>query len=234
MESLFIVLPAYNEEKNIEGVVRQWYPLLEGKAEDSKLVIADSGSTDGTHDILLNLQSIYPKLEILSNTEKLHGPKLIALYDYAICADADYIFHTDSDGQTNPDEFGLFWQLRNDYDAVFGCRVNRGDGRVRAFVEKIVCLLLRFYFSVDLPDANAPFRLMNAQILKKYLYRMDKDYNLPNIMITTYFAYYHERITFEPISFKNRQGGKNSINIWKIISIGWNALWDFRKFKKNM
>lgn len=45
MDSLYVVMPAYNEEKNIEKVVKQWYAVLEGKAENSKLVIADSGST---------------------------------------------------------------------------------------------------------------------------------------------------------------------------------------------
>ena len=80
--SLYIVMPAYNEEKNIEKVVREWYPLLGGKGDSSRLVIADSGSTDLTHDILIKLKEEYPKLVILSDTGKGHGPKLIALYDY--------------------------------------------------------------------------------------------------------------------------------------------------------
>lgn len=62
------------------------------------MVIADSGSTDATHGILLELQKNYPQLEILSDTGKQHGPKLIALYSYAIRQKVDYIFQTDSDG----------------------------------------------------------------------------------------------------------------------------------------
>ena len=69
------------------------------------MVVADSGSSNATHDILIRLQKDYPKLEILSSTGKQHGPKVIALYDFAIKQGADYIFQTDSDGQTNPDEF---------------------------------------------------------------------------------------------------------------------------------
>ena len=75
---------------------------------------------------------------------------------------------------------------------------------------------------------------MNTQVLKKYLYKLSPDYNLPNIMITTYFVHYGEKTTFRCISFKPRQGGVNSINIPKIVKIGWAALGDFRRFKKEM
>ena len=235
METLYIVMPAYNEEENIRAVIEQWYPVLEGKAEDSRLVVADSGSKDRTHEILTELkETTCPKLEILSDTNQYHGPKVIALYDYAIKNGADYIFQTDSDGQTNPEEFPAFWEDRGKYDGIFGNRTVRGDGKDRAFVEHTVCALLKLYFGVSVPDANAPFRLMKTETVKKYLYNMEPDYNLPNIMITTYFACYNEPIDFKEISFKPRQAGTNSIDIPKIVKIGWNALGDFRRFKKDM
>ncbi len=234
MESIYVVMPAYNEEANIRGTVKEWYKVLEGKNEKSRLVIADSGSSDKTHEILQELQKDYPQLEILEDSDKQHGPKVIALYDYAIKNDIDYIFQTDSDGQTNPDEFGQFWDLRYEFDGIFGLRNDRGDGKSRAFVEQVVCFLLRLYFGVKVPDANAPFRLMKTEVVKKYLYNMDKNYNLPNIMMTTYYAYYNEKYKFIPISFKPRQGGVNSINIPKIVKIGWAALGDFHRLKKKM
>lgn len=227
-------MPAYNEKDNIEEVVSSWYPVLEGKNPSSRLVVADSGSTDDTHAILERMKEAYPQLEILSDTGKQHGPKVIALYDYAIKNGADFIFQTDSDGQTLPEEFDAFWQLRNGYKGIFGHRVVRGDGKSRAFVEKVVCFLIKCYFHVKVPDANAPFRLMDAKTVAKYLPRLDKDYNLPNIMMTTYFSYYKEEMTFREITFRPRQGGKNSINIKKIIKIGWKALKDFRRLKKAM
>ena len=87
MDNLYIVMPAYNEEANIESVVEEWYPHIADKGSESRLVIADSGSTDRTHSILLSLKKRYPRLEILSDTGKQHGPKLMALYQYAICMD---------------------------------------------------------------------------------------------------------------------------------------------------
>lgn len=234
MDSLYIVMPAYNEEENIEETVRNWYPLLEGKSDDSKLVIADSGSTDRTHEILTQLQTEYPKLEILDDTDRFHGPKVIALYKYAIENEADFIFQTDSDGQTAPEEFQDFWNERNKYNGIFGSRKSRGDGLMRSMVEKTVCILLRMYFGVKVPDANAPFRLMSAAVLEKYVEKLPDDFNIPNIMLTAYFAYYHEKICFREISFKARQKGSNSVNLPRIFRIGMRAVRDFRIFKKEM
>ena len=48
MEKLYIVIPAYNEEENIEQVVRDWYPVVEGIGGESRLVVIDDGSKDST------------------------------------------------------------------------------------------------------------------------------------------------------------------------------------------
>lgn len=228
-------MPAYNEEENIEKTIEAWYPILDGKDDKSRLVVADFGSKDHTHEILTQMRETkFPKLEILKTDNQFHGPKVIALYDYAINNKVDYIFQTDSDGQTNPAEFEAFWQDRDKYDGIFGNRTVRGDGNDRAFVEKVVCMLLKMYFGVKVPDANAPFRLMKCDVVKKYLYKMEADYNLPNIMMTTYFAYYKQKMAFKEITFKPRTKGVNSINIPKIIKIGWKALGDFHRLKKGM
>ncbi len=234
-DTLYIVMPAYNEEDNIKNVIEAWYPLLAGKNEQSRLVVADFGSKDNTHNVLLELKNTsYPQLEILNNNNQFHGPKVLDLYKYAINHGADYVFQTDSDGQTNPAEFDAFWQAREKYNGIFGNRTVRGDGNYRAFVEKVVCLLVKLFFGVNVPDANAPFRLMKCDSLKKYISKLPADYNIPNIMLTTYFVRYKEPYSFREISFKPRQGGENSINIPKIVKIGFNALKDFMNFRKDM
>ena len=134
----------------------------------------------------------------------------------------------------NKGQIIYFWQLRSQYDGILRHRNARGDGKSRVFVEYVVCFLLKLYFGVNIPDANAPFRLMKADMVKKHLYRLPPDYNIPNIMLTAYFAYYNEKIIFKTISFQARQKGKNSINIPRIIKIGWKALGDFRQLKKEI
>ena len=48
MDTLYIVIPAYNEAENIENVIRSWYTVIEthdGNG-DSRLVIVNDGSRE--------------------------------------------------------------------------------------------------------------------------------------------------------------------------------------------
>ena len=236
MEKLYIIVPAYNEAENIRRLIDDWYPVIErhpGNGE-SRLVVINDGSRDRTYEILKECARSRPLLEPLAKPNGGHGPTLLCGYRYAIKNKADYIFQTDSDGQTLPEEFEDFWIKRKRYDAVLGDRRDRQDGMSRVFVENTLRMILRLFFGVRIPDANAPFRLMKRELVEKYIDRMPGDFNLPNVMLTTFFVYYKEKILFSPVTFKPRQGGKTSVNIRKIIQIGWKALGDFRKLKKQM
>ena len=236
VDQLYIVVPAYNEAANIENLVKDWYPVVEqhdgGGA--SRLVVVNDGSKDDTYEILLKLAKDRPMLQPLTKKNGGHGPAVLFGYRYAVEKGADFIFQTDSDGQTNPDEFEAFWDKRYEYDAQFGNRTVRGDGQQRAFVEKTLCRLLKHYFKVTIPASNAPFRLMTRDYVEEYIQKMPADYNLPNVMLTTFGNYYHRKIRFIPISFRPRQGGVNSINVKKIVKIGRRALKDFRNFREEM
>jgi glycosyltransferase involved in cell wall biosynthesis len=109
---LYIVMPAYNEEANIEQTVVQWYRVLSeiNSAGDvkSKLLIANDGSKDKTFEIMRRLGGDYPDFEPLDKPNSGHGATLLYLYGKAIEGGADYIFQTDSDGQTDPNEFWKF------------------------------------------------------------------------------------------------------------------------------
>ena len=52
MDKLFIVIPAYNEQENIEELVSEWYPIIDDKPKGSKLIIINDGSTDNTGSVL--------------------------------------------------------------------------------------------------------------------------------------------------------------------------------------
>lgn len=236
METLYIIIPAYNEEENIEQCVGDWYPIIQTYNGEgtSRLVIINDGSKDRTFEKILELAKTHPLLLPLTKENGGHGSTVLYGYQYAIDSNADWIFQTDSDCQTNPEEFHEFWRRRKDYEAVIGCRLVRGDGKDRKFVENTVCFLLRMIFGIKVKDANAPFRLMRCALVDKYIHRLPKDFNLPNIMFTTYFVYFKHSVLFLPISFEPRKKGTNSINPKKIIKIGWKAIGDFRKLRKEI
>ncbi len=235
-DTLFIIVPAYNESANIENFINDWYPVIEkhNPSGQSRLVIINDGSKDNTEEILKKCAANRPLLVPLTKPNGGHGDTLLFGYSYAIEHGADYIFQTDSDGQTLPSEFDSFWEDRNNFDAIFGNRTDRKDGSSRIFVEKTLCFILRMIFGIKVPDANAPFRLMKSSTVAKYINKMPQHYNLPNVMLVTYCKYYNDRITFKPITFRPRQGGVNSINIKSIVKIGQKALKDFKEMKKAM
>ena len=230
-------MPAYNEQDTLRQVVEEWYPIVahHNGSGHSKLVIVNDGSKDKTKQIGEELMLEYPDLVFLTKENGGHGDTVLYAYRYAVENGAEYIFQTDSDGQTDPDEFENFWNCRKDYAAVIGDRqADRQDGKSRIFVENTVRLIIKIIFGVSVPDANAPFRLMRSETAAKYIKKLPEHFNLPNIMLTTYFVYFNEPVKFIKISFKPRQGGVNSINMKRIVKIGIRALIDFADLRRHI
>ena len=155
-------------------------------------------------------------------------------YNYAIENGADYVFQTDSDGQTLPSEFEQFWDCRKDYEMVIGHRSKREDGASRFFVTKVLKLAIKLCFGVTVTDANTPFRLMKADVLAENLKLVPEKFNLSNVIISVIYAKKNYKVKYFPITFRPRQGGVNSINLKKISKIGVQAIKDFRKINKTL
>ena len=235
MDKLYIIMPAYNEEENIEEVARQWHAALSRYGgEGSKLVIIDDGSKDGTYTKLQELKSEFADLIALTKPNSGHGDTLLYGYRYALKNGADYIFQTDSDGQTLASEFGGFWDNRERYSAQIGSRDKRQDGLSRVLVTKVLKLVLWCVFGLAITDANTPFRLINNETMRKYIGSIPEGFNLSNVMLTVLMIDGKENLRFAPITFRQRQGGVNSINLRKITKIGIRAIKDFTTIKKSL
>lgn len=238
MEQIIFVMPAYNEQDNIQALVSQWMPVVHYVNQQpgycARMVIADDGSTDYTCTILEQLQPEYPLLTVLHKTNSGHGSTLLYLYNYAIEQGATYVFQTDSDGQTDPSDFYLFFEQLHNYDIQIGQRIHREDGWGRIVVSKVLLILLYIIFHVRLKDANAPFRLMRADHLKQMLKMIPADFFLSNVLISVIAAKKQLSMAYHPITFRPRQGGVNSINYRRIFRIGGKALIDFRRFKSKL
>lgn len=269
-DTLYIVMPAYNEEANIEEVIREWHPVCEkinAAGNEAKLVIANDGSKDSTYQKMLDLQEKYPYLIPLDKPNGGHGATVLYLYRWAMNRDADgssaitasadepsaslatsakritadepsasqiFIFQTDSDGQTRPDEFWQMWENRYNYDFQIGTRGGRQDGFSRVVVTKTLRLVVWMMFHVWVQDANTPFRLMRADKLQPILAVIPENYNLANVAVSAIAVRWNYNIGWQHITFRPRQGGVNSINMRRIFKIGVQALKDFRTINKNL
>lgn len=232
LDKLYIVIPAYNEEANIKNVIKDWYPIVSKIGNQSKLVIIDDGSKDSTYQIMQELSKEYEAFEPVTKPNGGHGATVLYGYHYAIDAGADYVFQTDSDGQTLPEEFWPFWNLREEFDMVIGSRKGRQDGFSRVFVTKTLKLVLRIFFHVSVRDANTPFRLMKTTTLKEQIKLVPKDFNLSNVILSVIYAKKKLAVKYIPVTFRPRQGGVNSINMKRIFGIGKKAVGDFRKINQ--
>lgn len=236
-DKLYIVMPAYNEEANIEDVIQQWHPVCEqiqAEGNEAHLVIANDGSKDNTYAIMQQLQAKYPLLLPLDKPNSGHGATVLYLYRYAIANAADYVFQTDSDGQTLPEEFWPMWKNRQQFDFQIGTRGGRQDGASRVFVTKTLRLVVWLMFHVWVKDANTPFRLMKTERLKAIMEYIPQDFFLANVAVSAIAVKKNEKIAWYPITFRPRQGGVNSINMRRIFKIGVKALGDFRTINRNL
>ena len=232
MDKLYIVIPAYNEEENIRNIIDEWYQITEKIGNGSKLVIIDDGSRDSTYSIMKEEAVTRPGFEPLTKPNGGHGATILYGYHYSLEQGADYIFQTDSDGQTLPEEFWEFWKLRNKNAMVIGYRKRRQDGLLRIFVTRTLKVVLQICFHVSVKDANTPFRLMKADILKENIELVPKNYNLSNVLISVIYGKKKLPVKYLPITFRPRQGGVNSINMKKIFHIGIQAMKDFKAMNK--
>lgn len=234
-ESLFIVMPAYNEEANIINTLNDWYGVVESiDSPDSRLVVMDDGSKDSTYSLLKEYSESHPLLIPLTHENAGHGATLLDLYKFALDSDADYIFQTDTDGQTDPGQFAGFWHDRHDYDMIIGWRKNREDGLSRVVVTRVLRRVVRRTFHVRVIDANAPFRLMSADSLRENIELIPDGFNLSNVVLSAIYAKKGQAVDYREITFRPRQGGVNSINLPRIVGIGKNALGDFRSINNKL
>lgn len=262
-ESLYVIIPAYNEEDTIEEVMSDWYKVIsridreenfdasvggtvwsDELLEDAvleepdpagnvphegspRLVIVNDGSKDATRARVEAFAKDHPMVILLNKENGGHGKAIHYGYDYALNHGADYIFQTDSDGQTNPEEFYDFWRMRHSCDCLIGWRNHREDGSSRIFVTNVLKLVVFLTFHVWVTDANTPFRLMTRRALSDALRAVPDWANLTNVDLSALFVKMGYHVKFRPITFRPRQGGVNSISMKKIWKIGFQAIHEF-------
>lgn len=226
-KSVAVIMPAYNEAESVATVVREWHEVI-ARIPGACLVVLNDGSEDCTAAALDQLRPNYPQLHVIHKPNSGHGSTCMMGYAWAVENGYEYVFQTDSDGQTIPEEFFRVWTQRGDRDFIFGQRGLRGDGWSRMLISRALRLVILALSGKWLPDANVPFRLMRCQPLRALLPTIPTDFFLANALLTCAISDRHP-IQWEQIVFKPRLGGVASVRMLGFITKGAQFVRQYRQ-----
>ena len=155
--SLSVVLPAFNEEKNIESTILNSIKFLNNKFNDFEIIVVDDGSTDMTAKNVEKFVAKYSNI-ILKKHEinRGYGQALKTGFD---TANKDYIFLMDSDGQFDISELDKFFPYIKDSYIVIGYRLKRADPKIRKLNERLYHLYLKLIFRFGVKDVDCAFKV---------------------------------------------------------------------------
>lgn len=167
VRELSVVLPAYNEEANIERVVRSCVAYLEARMPDYELLVVNDGSHDRTGEILNRLQNEFPRLRPLHHPQNRgYGA---ALRTGFAAASKRFVFYMDGDGQFDISDLDHLLPLATDEDhIVTGFRIERRDPFVRRLNAKLFGgWLVRIMLGVRVRDLNCAFKLIPKKVFER-------------------------------------------------------------------
>jgi len=209
-ESLWVVMPVYNEQDSVAGVVREWLPVLRRCEVPLTICLLNDGSTDGTPRVIEGLRGEVPEIMAVTKPNTGHGQTCLTGYRMALDAGATWVFQLDSDGQCPAECFRALWDERRNASAIYGFRRQRDDGTLRLLLSRCVGLVGWLSFGVKVKDPNVPFRLMHRDALLDVVDRVPAGLQLANVAV----ALFQERqvgIRWVDITFRERSAGAASV-----------------------
>ncbi len=161
---LSVVLPAYNEEPNVERVVREVVAHLDGLGLDYELIVVDDGSADRTGELLDRLQAELPRLRPQHHAKNRgYGAALRTGFD---AAQMPYVFYMDGDGQFDIKDLDQLLPLASEDCIVTGYRIERRDPFMRRLNARLFGgWLVRVMLGVRVRDLNCAFKLIPKKVL---------------------------------------------------------------------
>ena len=223
-------MPCYNAQEVIVDVIKEWSHAA--NTCKGVLVVINDGSNDETLNIIKDNLHLFPNIYLINKKNSGHGSTCLQGYKWSIKERFEWIFQTDSDGQTNSKEFLNIWEYRKSHDFIFGFRKARGDGYIRLVISKILKIVIYIIFNTMVKDSNVPFRLMKSKPLSKILSRINYDLFLTNAYIAALINHDY-KIKWVPITFKIRTGGIPSVKISQFFFVGIKVIKEFWFLKNN-
>ncbi|KKQ38073.1 MAG: Glycosyltransferase, group 2 family protein [Candidatus Woesebacteria bacterium GW2011_GWA1_37_7] len=166
---LSVIVPFYNEEKNLPVLHKNLLKVLKSLKVSSEIIYINDGSTD------LSIETLKAEIRkinsggvgvVLVEFTKNFGQTaaVVAGIDHA---NGKYISFLDADLQNDPEDINKFLdEINKDYDAVFGWRKDRLDATFRSFLSKLANLSINLVFSYPYHDVGCSARIVKKEFLK--------------------------------------------------------------------
>jgi len=214
-KSISFVLPAYNEEANIEEAVKRVLEVAETQdLEDYEVIVVNDGSSDSTAEIIDRLERED------SHVRPIHQPTNLgyaeALKTGFTSAKCKLIFYTDSDLQFDVKEIKNMLPAIEDYDIVVGFRIYRFDPLTRLFLAWCYNLLARTIFRLRVRDIDCAFKLFRREVFDVIEIRSKKFFVDTEILAKA--RYHGFRITEIGVRHYPRVGGSSTVRPSHVLS----------------
>lgn len=162
---LSIFFPFWNEEENIERVVRAALPIAEQLAKRWEIIMVDDGSSDKTLEIARRLAKENPNLRVVSHIpNRGYGA---ALKEGLANAKYDLIVFNDGDGQFDFSEVTRFLEKIDRSDLVIGFRRKRHDQPLRHLLMALLKIWDFIFFGFRFRDIDCGFKMFKRKALGK-------------------------------------------------------------------
>jgi dolichol-phosphate mannosyltransferase len=158
-----VVVPVYNEEKNIRELYLKLCEVFSGEQCDFEMICVDDGSKDQSLDVIRALHAKDGRVKGLSFSRNFgHQSAVKAGYDYA---KGDAVICMDADLQHPPEMITQFLsEWRAGYDIVYTIREENKDATfIKRICGAVFYKVINCFLRVRVEDGAADFRLLDRK-----------------------------------------------------------------------
>ena len=210
---ILVIIPAYNEEKNIINVVHN----IKEHCPNVDYVIINDCSKDNTKKVIEENGFNYISLPVNMGI----GGGVQTGYKYAVDNDYDIAIQIDGDGQHDPKYINKLIQPIIDGEAnmTIGSRFIEKEGFQTSFMRRVginfLKVLIRICCGVVITDATSGFRASDKELTKRFSEVYAQDYPEPEAIIDSVVNGF--KVKEVPVIMHERQEGESSINAVKSV-----------------
>lgn len=214
-----IVVPAHNEEENIEKLVNDIDEILHQSNIANQIIVVDDNSKDNTGTILKNLSKEMTNLTPVYRNDGICGVGLTLREGIKAAKNCDVIVTMDGDFSHDPNEIpNLIQGIKSGADLVIGSRYMKGGRadmpRSRIIISGLYNVLSRVFLRTSIHDLTTGFRAMRKKTLEKIELTSEGFEIHPEIHLKIYKQGF--KVIEVPIHYHRRGGGTSKLRYLKV------------------